>query len=161
MNDEKKHIVIKRPHKEGSVPIWFAILDVSQYWCDWKLIRCGVIATEDGHPAHYGEGCWPSEECTDIEAAEPTLSGFIKWDGCMEFCASHGTEEHNQIHVCDGPASAWEMFAAWNWLLTEAHKAMVDVGADPNDMLWEPLDVAERLAKSAESAREEAARRPN
>ena len=160
MSSEKKRLVIQRPRAADTIPVWFAILDVEQHWCDWKLIKCGVL-NEDGTPAHYGEGCWPSEECTDIEEAEPTLSGSIKWDGCMEFCVSRGTEEHNQIHVCNGPASAWEIFAAWNWLLTEVHKAMVDAGQDPNNMLWEPLNVVEEPDASAESAREEAARRPN
>jgi len=139
MSNEKKHLVIARTREGDRIPIWFAILDVQEHWCDWKLIECGVL-NQDGTPAHYGEGCWPSKECTDIEQAEPTLSGFIKWDGCMEFCVSRGTDDHHQIHVCDGPESAFEIFLAWNWLLTEAHKAMAAARSDKGEgMLWRPL----------------------
>lgn len=137
---DKKHIIIERPRQAEKLPVWFAVLDVDAYWCDWKLIRCGVL-NEDGTPAHYGEGCWPSEECTDIEKAEPTLSGHIKWDGCMEFSAGDGA---SNVHVCDGPQSALEIFLAWNWLLTEAHEAMEEAGAkDSVNLMWEPLEIEE------------------
>ncbi len=138
---EKKHLVIARPVEGKALPRWFAILDVSEHWCDWKLVQSGVL-NADGTPAHYGEGCWPSEECADIEKAEPTLSGFIKWDGCMEFRVSDGaTEDRNQVHVCNGPQSTFDIFVAWNWLLAEVHKAMVEAGADPANMLWKPLTI--------------------
>lgn len=137
---DKKHLVIERPGEPNSLPRWFAILEVAEHWCDWKLIQSGVL-NSDGTPAHYGEGCWPSETCTDIETAEPTLSGFIKWDGCMEFRVSDGaSDDRNQVHVCNGPESAFEIFLAWNWLLTEAHKAMAAERSDKGEgMLWQPL----------------------
>lgn len=142
---DKKHLIVRRP-SEGTklLPLWFAILDVAEHWCDWKLIQCGVL-DDKNQPWHYGEGCIPQDLCTDIEKAEPTLSGFIKWDGCMEFRTSDGkTELRQQVHVCHGPEGAFEIFLAWNWLLTEAHKAMVEVRGDNGEgLLWEPLQLAD------------------
>lgn len=141
--DPKPKTIVERPVTDPTHwrPKWFAILETSQYWCDWRLIQCGVWDT-DGTPLHYGEGCYPSEECTDIERAQPTLSGHIKWDGCMEFSTGGDADgDMGTVHVCDGARSVVEVMGAWLWLLSEAHAAMVKAGA--TGLMWEPVKVTE------------------
>lgn len=139
MTDEKHHSVAEMPRSDPNAwhPKWFAILDAGEYWCDFKLIKC-CVWDSDGNPLHYGEGCYPSEECADIEKAEPTISGFIKWDGCME---SRLGSDQFALHTCDGAGSVIEIADAWLWLLSEAHAAMTKAGRTPD---WEPEERLKR-----------------
>lgn len=135
---DKTHVVVARPGGE-SWSRWHAILDVSPggYWCDWKLIHC-EMHDSDGTPLHFGEACYADGACTDIEKAEPTFSGFVKFDGCMEFDV--GGDEDRRVHVCSADQDVVEMMGAWVWLLSEAHKAMNEVGGEPGVYLWDPAE---------------------
>lgn len=63
-------------------------------WIHYTVYRI-VAHLEDGTPFFNKRGYLASDDqVTQIEDAQITLEGFVKWDGCMEF------EILDDVHFC-------------------------------------------------------------
>jgi hypothetical protein len=106
---------------------WCALLEGDQYWTDFKLVPACIWHADGtvGYPRI--DDVSPLPPVYEPNEAEPLMSGYVKWDGCMNL------EMDN--HVCGGPDGLARLYAAMQWLLGKAHEKMCRAGLTPE---WTP-----------------------
>lgn len=77
---------------------WLLTYEHSEHWLDFKayeIIAKGNDVFQGSSPIPTGKDLYqlPNLQPTDdLSLADPTVEGFVKWDGCCEFAIDH--------HVC-------------------------------------------------------------
>lgn len=68
----------------------------SESWADVEVFEVAALCGDDGQrPEFERKGAMHGGDTTEnLEEAEPYLSGYIKWDGCLELAFSD--------HMCGG-----------------------------------------------------------
>lgn len=81
MSDEKKTTVEDVGGEWGFRLVW----SVQPYWADVTAYKVSGIDTTGPMPLFDRKGAtsWP-DGVSDHNDAEPYLTGYIKWDGCIE-----------------------------------------------------------------------------
>lgn len=85
---------------------WLVRYEVTDTWLDFEAFECTGIDT-DGGKWFAKKGRRSSDDETDEpEKAEPTISGFVKWDGCSEmtlgrphFCGAQDVADRAGVMV--------------------------------------------------------------
>lgn len=80
--------------------------DQRVYWVDFELFEVHGVPHPEGKPAEYqrrDSDCGP-DLVRDLDEAEVTAGGFVKWDGCTQF-------EVSAVHV-DSKRQLDRLFAA-------------------------------------------------
>ncbi len=101
----RKVVVVEWPD------LWFALRFTvrTDHWGDWELFE--IVSLEKGKGGATVVGYWPKGSSSphpstpDLDTSGPSMTGFIKWDGCLEFDTSNN-EASGRPHVCgrDGMA---------------------------------------------------------
>jgi len=68
------------------------VFEVQEHWVDYKAYQCTAI----GENGKEFDCCLESGEIVptyELDKAEVTVEGYVKWDGCTEFSI-------NQTHQC-------------------------------------------------------------
>lgn len=80
------------------------LMEVKPHWTDFKAYEITSEWYENDQIKYgYDNGTHPTEE--DLSKVEETISGYIKWDGCMEFdthphlCGSHSVINFTKLLV--------------------------------------------------------------
>ena len=83
MSDPEKRITIEDVLGEWDFRAFRVRWRVLDYWADLEVYEIVSVGDE---PLFNKKGWVSSEEqTTDIDEAEPYVTGYIKWDGCTEF----------------------------------------------------------------------------
>ncbi len=85
---------------------WLVLYEHSEHWLDFKAYE--VTGLTDGKIPNYRTPKYQFTE--DVALAEPSITGFVKWDGCAEYDLTDG-------HVC-GLLSLQQLIA----VMTELHR---------------------------------------
>jgi len=108
---------VKRRTVEDAVEFRL-VWNVNDYWAD-------VVAYEHCGASDDGTVIWSDaalQLTDDFEAADPYLTGFVKWDGCSEFALG-------QVHFC-GPFFYVQHATLLRYIFFRAHELM---GREPED----------------------------
>jgi hypothetical protein len=133
--DLTKYVVVTGPgscHTGGSPQTW---TDVTVYQAHmWNVPSNSPLFLKKGTDAD-------DHDCTDdIDAAQPYLTGYIKWDGC-----SNWDYEQIDTHFC-GRGDALELGKLMDQLYTIANTEMAPVG---DEELFEGYSADLTLVKAA------------
>jgi hypothetical protein len=137
----KTHLELQRPagpNDDPDCPEWFCVIDADSLWCDFKLIKAHSWGDTVMFPCERGEfvgdssrGYHRSGETSKLSEARAEVTGFVKWDGCIELQIDN--------HMCNGARSVAELHSALQWMLTEAHQAMRAHPGRSSELHWDPV----------------------
>lgn len=104
-------------HDGDGIARWLIVPSSTYHWCDFAIYEAVGHEVDDESPLFELKGRRSSAECTAwSNACEPTMTGYIKWDGCTEFSAS--------AHFCDAAESYAKLSDVIQETMLRAHRLM-------------------------------------
>jgi hypothetical protein len=127
MSEMKKPVCLKiQANKIGDFAIWLRCDTLPEWteesgarrthWVDFEIFE--AVGRENDGTLLFGEHFFP-----ELEIANPTVHGFVKWDGCTQFWFGDPADSHDGAHV-DSKADLDKLFAAIHLARAEAAKIL-------------------------------------
>lgn len=110
-------------HDGDGIAQWLVVVDATYLWCDFAIYEATGWEVDNESPLFELKNRRSSVECASwSNACDPTMTGYVKWDGCTEFTAS--------AHFCDAADSYETLHTVIQETMNRAHQLMTKLGND-------------------------------